>query len=935
MSKHHNNSSNMVINNNGNIDDASPDMDEDERPGAVAMGDSHSGLVTVELFRTISIGDENDPTGADSKTSDSDMLLFSATAVTDDDDSLHREVEELRQPVQYLQDTAAAVATDAAIAVPSRVEDDEIVGDFGAPLRLKFLKRKCFLYPFLAVTIVVVVVISLVETTKKDDKQAMAPTNDRNYTPSATSPPATPPPFTPPSTSFAGCPDSLGPLELGAYLFDQNTTYAPPVDLTQYITSYNDPDCAISNYSAVSRGLWYTVVGTGDRLMVTTCADFYHRITVLDGTSNCSKGNGCIRHSHRLTNYGCFGGRGLQWESDIGRVYYIAVHGDDNDWSNSGSFDLRFGKVAENDLCEGATSVPLNSTIEGDSSFASQVDWDSYDEAPPYPEAETCLETGIGDDEYQYLHGGYAIQGSAGVWYKLQLDSDRWLRATTSCEGNEDEGFLGTHIVVFSGSCSELQCVGTSLDIAANDADFSCSENSVSWFSKAGETYFIHIHGIRDGDSTAGKFALLVTAESDTVQTRPPIDDPTNEFCIDAIGPLKVGESVQGSTDGALNTHAARCGGATAQLGSGVWYLVQGTGETMVLSTCPPGGEYWSENDFYKQISVFEGPCDGLVCIDGGSYVSHLDHSLCFGSAGATWDSVEGKDYYALVHGQFFGSSGNFNLYLDVAPSNYECQHAIPLQFGSVVEGTTLYGESQNVAQCGEASGQESNGNWYTIINEESVAKAIIATTCTIGKESSANVQISVFRGGDCNSLLCVDGSNSTDPEGNCVSKEAGVAWLAEPKVIYRILVHHLDWNDVGSFSLEVRETELSIEPLPPPPANDLCSGAIELPQEGLFLFGTTDGADYDRGVNPDLDSPGVWYWFVGRGEHKNIYIEEVDDGPSFTVDVFKSDTASCNDLAEIEYSYYDGFDAEEGARHYILVYSRQNKRVGDFWIWA
>jgi hypothetical protein len=250
-----------------------------------------------------------------------------------------------------------------------------------------------------------------------------------------------------------------------------------------------------------------------------------------------------------------------------------------------------------------------------------------------------------------------------------------------------------------------------------------------------------------------------------------------------------------------------------------------------------------------------------------------------------------------------------------------------------VVEGTTLYGESQNVAQCGQASRQESNGDWYTIINEESAAKAIIATTCTTGEESSANIQISVFRGGDCNSLLCVGGSNSTDPEGNCFSKEAGVAWLAEPNVMYRILVHHQNWDDVGSFSLEVRDTELSVEPSPPPPANDLCSGAIELPKEGLLLFGTTEGADYDRDVNPDLDSPGVWYWFVGRGEHKNLYIEEVDDGPRFTIDVFKSDTASCNDLAEIEYYYYDGFDAEEGAIHYILVYSWQNMRVGDFLI--
>lgn len=810
---------------------------------------------------------------------------------------------------------------------PSKDEHDEIIVDSKNYLPcLGFLKVRCLLYPFLLVAFVILVAIFVAEATKKHDMRSIVPTNLGNGTPPATFPPTK---FTPPPST--DCRASEGVLEIGDYLFDQNSAGAPSVDLTLYNTTYDNEDCDIGFDSADAPGLWYTVIGTGGRLMVSICADFDHRITVLDGT-DCSESDHCIAHSGRLPSSMCFGGTGLQWDSELGRVYYVAVHGDEYDWSDSGSFDMRFGKVAENDICERAPMLSLGSAVQGDTTFASYVEGDSYDEGPNYPSAETCLDTGVVNQDYQYRHEGFSVQGSGGIWYKVQRHSDQPLRATTSCKGNDqDDGFIGTQIVVFSGSCATLQCVGTSIDITQNDPDLSCSENSVSWLAKAGETYLIHVHGAGYADFTVGKFFLLITEEPGNVETDPPMPDPTNSMCADAIGPLVVGESVQGATGGALNAQAPQCGGATEQLGSGVWYLVKGTGQAMILSTCPPEGEYWQENDFHKQISLFEGSCDGLVCIDGGSYVSHRDHSTCFGSAGVSWDTVEGKDYYVLIHGEYIGSSGNFNLYLDVAPPNYQCDFSTPLNLGNMVEGTTLYGDQQNIAECGDASSQNSNGAWYTIINEESVAKRFIATTCTLGEESSINVQVSVFRGDDCNSLLCVDGSNSTDPEGICFLKEAGVAWLAEPNEVYHILVHHEEWDDVGTFSLEVRETELAVEASRPSPPNDMCSGAIELPHDGTFIDGTTEGADYDRDVDQDIESPGVWYRLVGRGESERITVKNADDGPSFTFEVYKSGAAFCNDLAAIEYDYYDGFEAEEGVVYYILIHSWQSMTVGNF----
>eukprot|EP00980_Cylindrotheca_fusiformis_P011021 scaffold2533_cov137-Cylindrotheca_fusiformis.AAC.9 len=804
-------------------------------------------------------------------------------------------------------------------------EEDEIVTDSAGLSGFRCPRGRGLLYPSLLFLIVVFVAVIVTGVKQNDDQQQKSvPSDLGDGAPSVSMPPSMPP-------TYAGCPGSLGPLEIGSYLYDQNTTDAPSVDLMEYSSNYSDSDCALSLEAAASNGLWYTVIGTGDWLMVTTCADFDLRITVLDGT-DCGKSNGCVAHSQLIRSSTCFDGLGLQWESDLGLVYYVVVHGGESDWSDKGSFDLRFGNVAENDLCEGAPSLSLNTAIEGDTSFSSPIG-DSYDEEPPYPAAETCLQTGVTDDDnYKNSHEVWSVQKAGGVWYQFELDTDQPVRATTSCTGDEDEGYMGTHIVVFAGSCVTLHCVGTSIDIKEKHPDLYCAENSVSWLAKAGQTYLIHVHGVGYDDFNVGKFSLVVTEESsDAVQTLAPKPDTPNEICTDAIGPLEIGKSVRGSTAGALNGKAPECGGATAQIGSGVWYLVRGTGQEMIVSTCPPSGDHWLENDFSKQVSLFEGSCGDLICIDGGSYVSGFDNSVCYGSAGVSWDSVEGQDYYILVHGEYLGSSGNFDLYLDVVHPNHHCEAATPLALATEVEGSTFYGVGQSTISCGEASEQSSNGVWYTFVNEESVAKPVIATTCTLGEASSENVQISVFSGSDCDSLFCVDGSNSTDPEGKCFIKEAGVAWLAEPNVVYRILVHHQEWDDGGSFTLEVRETELSVDPLPFTPKNDLCTSAVELPREGYFLNGTTAGADYDRDVNEDAESPGVWYYFVGSGNTKFLTVVKVGDEPRFTFDLYRAGSDLCDDLEKID--WFDGFQTEQGVVYYVLVYSWDNMKVGDFQI--
>jgi len=115
----------------------------------------------------------------------------------------------------------------------------------------------------------------------------------------------------------------------------------------------------------------------------------------------------------------------------------------------------------------------------------------------------------------------------------------------------------------------------------------------VSWQSEVGELYYIYV-GV--GDRSPDSFSLRI--ENSNV----------NDRCENAIGPLETdGTSIQGSTINATLDNVGDC--EVRNEGPGVWFTVVGTGKRLTVSTC--GGA-----DFDTRISVFQGQCGGLECVN-------------------------------------------------------------------------------------------------------------------------------------------------------------------------------------------------------------------------------------------------------------------------------------------------------------------------------
>lgn len=154
-----------------------------------------------------------------------------------------------------------------------------------------------------------------------------------------------------------------------------------------------------------------------------------------------------------------------------GQTYYLLV------WSDAGSegdHEICIEEIIapENDACANAAPIACNTSVSGTTNFA------SVDNLP------AC---------------GTSIT-APGVWYTFTATT-RIATLSTCNSANYD-----TKISVFSGSCTELICVG------GNDDAPGCGLTSTfSFVPIIGETYYVLVHGF---GSATGNFSLTYDCES-------------------------------------------------------------------------------------------------------------------------------------------------------------------------------------------------------------------------------------------------------------------------------------------------------------------------------------------------------------------------------------------------------------------------------------
>ena len=262
--------------------------------------------------------------------------------------------------------------------------------------------------------------------------------------------------------------------------------------------------------------------------------------------------------------------------------------------NGNGLVMIIYNSGIENDHCENPLPIGCNETVFGN----------TENSTPDNPPCRGISGTG------------------GGLWYSFVGTGEDILVST--CHPGTD---YDTYLSIYTSDCDEPICV------ASNDDSATCSasgKSEVSFFAAMGGTYKILVDGLNGAE---GNFQLSITC-----------GDP----CENAI-PIICTEVVSGNTVNAPLANGPACGAAPN--GKGIWYKFEGNGYCIDLTTC------WEDNgiptEFDTQISVYEGSCSSLSCIaynDDAEYCNaNGSHP---GSSNLSFSSVQGLDYYILVHGK-------------------------------------------------------------------------------------------------------------------------------------------------------------------------------------------------------------------------------------------------------------------------------------------
>jgi hypothetical protein len=267
-------------------------------------------------------------------------------------------------------------------------------------------------------------------------------------------------------------------------------------------------------------------------------------------------------------------------------------------------------------------------------------------------------------------------------------------------------------------------------------------------------------------------------------------ETPENDLCENAI-PLTIGDSIASSTIGGstdeLQVNLVRCAeDGTFDMGTpGVWFLLEGTGARVQLSTCA------EETNSGSRITVFSGDdCNARAC--QASTKEPEPNCPFTNSSSLELDTFEGMNYYILVHDLFAADSGNFGLSIadrTEPPENDSCDTAVELVDDSVVQGTTFGATINGGLQCARCieGGPQNPGVFYLISAKEADTEVSVITCSRI-----VSFDISIYYGDACDNLVCFE----VEPELGltCSGGEGSKStWTAAAGRDYYVYIHPED----------------------------------------------------------------------------------------------------------------------------------------------
>eukprot|EP00339_Tiarina_fusa_P012669 CAMPEP_0117085010 /NCGR_PEP_ID=MMETSP0472-20121206/59804_1 /TAXON_ID=693140 ORGANISM="Tiarina fusus, Strain LIS" /NCGR_SAMPLE_ID=MMETSP0472 /ASSEMBLY_ACC=CAM_ASM_000603 /LENGTH=2345 /DNA_ID=CAMNT_0004814179 /DNA_START=233 /DNA_END=7270 /DNA_ORIENTATION=- len=641
------------------------------------------------------------------------------------------------------------------------------------------------------------------------------------------------------------------------------------------------PFCFIDQSNS---GLWYSVVGTGNVMSVSTCSQLTYYDTLVTVYQDGCDSLQCVPSAEQ--QQGCFDyypGTAVSWVSEPGRLYHVLVG---SRYGEVSQFEINLFEVSE--ASEGCSESQL---LEIDGPAVSQaLDSDVFE-----PSDDVCMQA-----------------FRAGAWYRVESPEDTVLRAST-CSGITS---FFTGISVMEGSeCGFLACTASMrpFEYVPN-----CGETGaqIEWAAKSGVVYYVLVHG-EFGER--GIFSLSITS----------LNPPANDVCETAFQLEGIGSTAEGSLqDATMAGENFHYGNETDGIsscpdayyaGPGVWYSVVGSGTPMRVSACSFRGGV--------TVSMYSGPCSSLNCVATGAYNGL---PVCSGREGSSlgFDSVAGEVYYLLVQ-SYYDEGAVFEILIDEAfpPENDQCSDAMgPIEPGSgVIYGSNVDAIFDGVFSC--YAGSTSGGLWYKVIG---TGQAMRADTC-FDSTGHFDSELAVYDG-TCGSLRCLSSNDDS------CGLSSAVTWPTMPGEEYFVRVNGLG-TSVGEFWLDITAFD--------PAENDVCSTSLPVfpddPVVGTVAGATQDMVPYcdpyhyeeygedDRDVYLGNAGAGVWY-YIDVNEDSGLTASTCSPSTSIygAVRVFGG---SCDSLSCVaaptreDYSCgseYPGSIAtwfgEAGQRYFVLV---------------
>jgi hypothetical protein len=460
-----------------------------------------------------------------------------------------------------------------------------------------------------------------------------------------------------------------------------------------------------------------------------------------------------------------------------------------------------------------------------------------------------------------------------GVWF-VYLPAYTGTTTVDTCPSDFDNNL---EVFYFNGTLF--------VTVGCNEDSTSCPnywQASYNFTCTAGTPYFIYAGGYN------GQSGNL------SIRARMNMSIPANDGCSGAIA---LTENVYYSqvTSNATDDGYSPCLGRDRT--KGVWfaYTPAYTG-TAHVDTCP--------SDFDTMLEVFTGNCaspSSLVCND--------DSPVCGNYRSATnFTCTAGATYYIWAGG-YNGQVGNLQVrarVIPLIPPNDLCGGAVPLTenryYSQVTSNATDDGHSACLGRT------RTKGVWFTY----TPASSGIATVDTCPSDFDNNLEIFNGTCGALTSIVCNEDSFA------CAGYwQASASFACTASTTYYIYAGGYN-GQAGTLQIRARINTLA-------PANDDCSGAFALTENGYYSQITSNATD--DGFSPCLGrdrTRGVWFAYtpVSTGT------AAVDTCPSdfdTMLEVFTGNCASlsslaCNDDSPVcgNYKSATNFTCTAGTTYYI-----------------